>query len=423
MGFKQNRSNKYGSPTQPRPRKDSNSPSDIAGTRVNQYNKKRHRLTDEQEEKVEAAAQKVLEGMRLKALHNNLAPKRTGGIPLTDNTLSSYEKHYKSLYFFFSHIQYFQSLFMLRREPLEYYPSMNPTSIVLHYKWKTGKEGTPLLDDHGNTLKDLDGKDITCVGTWKSPKNLEQCQSTILTLDKAHNMIGVYQKACADCIELDRMEKYHGCRFHRGNARLWSSGSPNTCLECYNWPVAYSKSMAAYRLNVDSPITPDELKLIRNRLMVSNTLWDFELYVIILMCCRMFLQEDEVGRMAYSTINTDITLMKSTDCVEGIAIGVQGKADPNPVTLMMWFDHDFPEFCTVRHLLAWLRLSGIKDGYFFPDYNFLSKTIVQNGEWDGTCLDPISYTSAWKNLCGTCLEREGKFSAHSGRKTGYLFGV
>jgi hypothetical protein len=43
---------------------------------------------------------------------------------------------------------------MLRREPLEYFPSINPTSIVLHYKWKTGKEGTPLLEEYGKAVKD-----------------------------------------------------------------------------------------------------------------------------------------------------------------------------------------------------------------------------------------------------------------------------
>jgi len=102
--------------------------------------------------------------MKLKALHNNLAPIRKGGIPLTDNTLSSYDKHYDSLYFLFSHIRDFESLLILRREPLEYFPSMNPTSIVLHYKWKTGEEGSPLLDEHGNRVKDLDGNDIFCVG-------------------------------------------------------------------------------------------------------------------------------------------------------------------------------------------------------------------------------------------------------------------
>ena len=96
-------------------------------------------------------------------------------------------------------------------------------------------------------------------------------------------MISAYQKACTECISLDQMEKYHGCQFHQRNSRLWSSGNPNTCLECYNWSVAYSKSMAAYRPNGDSPITPVELKLIQNWFMVSNTLWDFELNFVILM--------------------------------------------------------------------------------------------------------------------------------------------
>ncbi len=100
--------------------------------------------------------------------------------------------------------------------------------------------------------------------------------------------------------------------------------------------------MSAYRPNGDSPLTPDELKLIRNKLMAGNTLWEFELYVIILLCCRMFLREDEIGKMVYSTVNSDITVVKSNDCVEGIAIQVQSKADSNPVTLMMWFDHEFP---------------------------------------------------------------------------------
>jgi hypothetical protein len=56
----------------------------------------------------------------------------------------------------------------------------------------------------------------------------------------------------------------------------------------------------------------------------------------------MFLREDEIGKMAYSTVNSDIMVIKSNDCVEGIAMKVQGKADPTTVTLRMWFDHEFP---------------------------------------------------------------------------------
>jgi hypothetical protein len=62
---------------------------------------------------------------------------------------------------------------MLRKEPLEYFPSMNPTSIVLYHKWKKGQKDSALLDEGGRELLDLDGKPIKCVGTWISPENLE----------------------------------------------------------------------------------------------------------------------------------------------------------------------------------------------------------------------------------------------------------
>lgn len=425
--YKRRRCNKFGGSGSPRCRPSSEAQhNDIAGTTITKFRKKLYRLLPAHEAKVEVEIAKVLNSMKLKAIHNNLSPRRTGGIPLTDNTLTSYEKHYDSLYFFFSHIQDFDSLLMLRREPLEYFPSMNPKSIVLHHVWKTSKKGTPLMDEHGNSVKDLDGKDILCNGTWCSPENLDQCRSAISTLHKARNMIGAYEKPCQECIELDKKHQYYGCRFHRGSAKLWSSGNPNKAPEVYNWSKAYCKEKSSYRARGDSPITPDELHLIRSRLMMSNTLWDFQLYTIILLSCRLFLREDEVGSLGYHSVNDVVTLVKSNDCVEGIAVDVQGKADPAPVTLMMWFDHELPEFCPVRHLLAWLGLSGIRQGYFFPDYNFLTNVILKDPSWNGDVTECISYNDvlcAWKNLCYSLLEREGKFGAHSGRKTGYLFGV
>jgi hypothetical protein len=52
--------------------------------------------------------------------------------------------------------------------------------------------------------------------------------------------------------------------------------------------------------------------------------------------------------------------------------------------------------------------------------------IARDPCFNGTCTEAISYNdvlAAWKNLCSTILEREGKIGAHFGRKTGYLFGV
>jgi hypothetical protein len=136
--------------------------------------------------------------------------------------------------------------------------------------------------------------------------------------------------------------------------------------------------MSGYKAKGDSPITPDELKLIRFRLMMSNTLLDFKLYTIILLSCRLFLREDEIDTLGYSNVNYDVTVVKSNACVEGISVDVKGKADTSPVTLMMWFDHELPEFCPVHHLLPWLRLSGSKQGFFFPDCNYLVNLILKD---------------------------------------------
>jgi hypothetical protein len=50
-------------------------------------------------------------------------------------------------------------------------------------------------------------------------------------------------------------------------------------------------------------------------------------------------ERDEIGVMGYDSINNDVSVIKTNDCVEGIAFAVQRKSDAVPVTLMIWFDH------------------------------------------------------------------------------------
>jgi hypothetical protein len=96
--FKRRRLTKFGSPTDPRQRVQH---SELTGTMKTRFKKSVYRLVSEQAEKVEFEVQNVMKDMQLKVLHNNIAPLRTGGIPLTDNTLQSHEKCYDSLFSFF----------------------------------------------------------------------------------------------------------------------------------------------------------------------------------------------------------------------------------------------------------------------------------------------------------------------------------
>ena len=92
--FKRRRLTKFGSLTNPSERVEH---SELAGMMKNNFNRSVYRLVPEHADKVEFEVQNVMNDMQLKALHNNMTPLRTGGIPLTDNTLQSYDKHYDSL--------------------------------------------------------------------------------------------------------------------------------------------------------------------------------------------------------------------------------------------------------------------------------------------------------------------------------------
>jgi hypothetical protein len=178
----------------------------------------------------------------------------------------------------------------------------------------------------------------------------------------------------------------------------------------------------------DSPLTPTELLKLRGRLLSSNSLFDFEIWVMIIIACRLFLREDEVSSLKIEDVVPEITSVKSNGYVEGIAFQIQGKCDPQPVTLMMWADPNFPNLCPINALLAWLSLSKIKGGFIFPSFTFISQNFGE-AHWDGTVKekeDVMQYSTfldRLKKICKQLLDRSGPFGTHTCRKTGYLLGV
>lgn len=64
----------------------------------------------------------------------------------------------------------------------------------------------------------------------------------------------------------------------------------------------------------------------------------------------------------------------------------------------------------MRHLLAYVYLSGVNDGFLFPGND--------NGH-----ISYDQYQSEFQSVCEMLIERLGPFGTHSGRKTAYLFAV
>jgi hypothetical protein len=109
----------------------------MPGEMLTRYNKNSFNLSEVHQSKVHVGVKEVNEILKLQKSHNNIG-LLTGGIPLACKKMQSYGKHYESLKYFFGHISDFESLLILQNGPLQYYPSMKPTSIILHHRWKVG---------------------------------------------------------------------------------------------------------------------------------------------------------------------------------------------------------------------------------------------------------------------------------------------
>jgi hypothetical protein len=352
--------------------------------------------------------------------------KLTGTKPLTDGSLIAYAKHYRGLLYFLTLIGDFKSMLILQEDaPLHLCPSVDARSISLYYKWKLLPRGTP-----------LEGTDLICTGAWKDPRNMDQFRAAMMALHKSRGQSGPYQVPCEDCLKKyagcmssENFVYQGGCRAHLANPVLWLVGNPVTSNIVEDCAKSLFKLHSAYIAKGDSAVTPSELLKIRGKLLSSNSIYDYLIWTMIIIACKLFLREDEVSSMHFEDIVPDVTSVHSNGMVEGIAFTVQGKSDAHPVTLMMWSDHVFPHLCPVNALLSWLSLSKIKSGYIFPSFNFL-KEVAARKDWDGAVTeeaDIIPYSTfldRFKKLCKQLLDPDrGPFGTHTCRKTAYLLGV
>jgi hypothetical protein len=196
-------------------------------------------------------------------------------------------------------------------------------------------------------------------------------------------MVEGFMDICENCIKLDKEGQHFGCQFHRPNAQVWRKGNPNRSQICKNWVKGYKKKMCGFIEQGDSPLMPMELKALRTHLLSSGNIWDLQVYTMLLISCKLFLRSAELTRLQFDSENPDISIVKEGGKVVSLSFVVLGKADKRPITLTMWYDNDFPEFCPVRHLLLFLGKTGITSGYFFPCREFLSEVVMGQKSWDG----------------------------------------
>ncbi|TPX74577.1 hypothetical protein CcCBS67573_g04170 [Chytriomyces confervae] len=363
-----------------------------------------------------------------------------GSKPLKSNSITTYKKHINGLRYMCALLGDHDSQLMLLDNPPACPPSMNKDTIVKFITFKREEAGTPLVHNNEPVL-DVFGDPVYCQGGWNDPNGVAQL---LTALTSVHQARGVeenepYCDPCNTCIELDKQGDRFGCDSCRGRGfpRLWRRGNPCRNIDVKNTMARSTRNAAGYRALGDSPLTPQELLNIRQHLL-GKGLAGFQEWTMLLCGSFMFCREFEIAEFKtepiqrgntidYNCINWDVTVFSPTGEIEGLGFTLLGKADVRPVNVIMWRIDDFPMLCPLKHLLAWIFLSGISSGYLFPSKHELERILEARKTNPGShihCKEGISYESVLsqiKSTCRTCIpNRDGPFGTHCMRKTGYL---
>ena len=362
-------------------------------------------------EKVKRGLEKYVADAGL-CLTNNTR-KLTGSKALSDNTENSYLKHYTGLYQFAAKLGDYESLLVLHESaPSSQVPSMRARTVALYMRYKTWKNGTCLLDEDNQAVCDVDGVPVISVGQWKDPGNCDQYMSAVARLHVSINQDGLYIDACDACHKEYKADKSSsGCSFHPGQYCVWRRGNPRESELVQNVYKECKDLCSLHVIKGSYQLLPDELLDVRQRLLSSFCLADLQLYTIVLVSIFLFLRHDEFHKLKVTDVVNDLSAV-TPNRIASLCIKVKGKTDQRHRHLVLWAHDDKPLMCPVRHLLLYIHLCDIRDGYLFPDLKNQSQ--------------PRAYKAMLKELkvkLNGILQRKANLTTHSFRKTGYLFGV
>lgn len=357
----------------------------------------------------------VLEYLSSIMLHlGNGRSTRLGLKERKKNTVKMYDYRLDVFEYFCYQIGCVESLSILHSAcPESNVPSMPPTTIANFIRYKSSEKGTVLKDFvTGETVVDTSGNPILCAGGWKASTNVVQFQGAITALHEARGQIGPFIASCEACVDARNADLHStGCFHHAGQYLFFRRGDPTKSMIMKNVVNNIVKNVLRVNHVVQGAyqLLPREVRRIRSALLSRNNIYDFQLFTVILVAIHLFLRSEEVATLDTARILPNLCQFHG-NVLRILYIQVKGKSDGKWVTLKLHRKDDCPDLCPVRHLLVYIYIAQIKDGFLFPDFKKRN--------------EPLKYTKILSHLqrvCKDLMDRNKNITLHSFRKTGYLF--
>lgn len=311
--------------------------------------------------------------------------------------------------------------------------SVNVETCILFMKFNVFADCNLAMNEKSPPVRDIRGNIIKCIGSWNVERTLYVFKMAISKLHHHFSEeIGTcYMEKCEKCCLFITEKK--GCIHHVSCPRYYRQGNPAqspTFQKQYG--VLKKKLIEKNMVRSTDYFTPSNLRDIREYCLSQNSLYYLMMWTIMIVGIKQFLRVQEVLNLRMEDF-VERAFSVNDRNVEALAMHVKGKTDVVEQLLLIWDenydDYKYTEFSASRALLMWIKISGIKKGFLFPNqkdilasntnpakplaykvYLDFIKFIIQGNETRGSIISK-SYDP--KKLVGT----------HVLRKSGYLLAI
>jgi hypothetical protein len=270
--------------------------------------------------------------------------------------------------------------------------------------WKCTPKDSPVRERSRNKNNKREGAELTWsdgtvmygCGAWHSPNCIVKANTALNLLHECHpNLRDVFEEQCRACMRHNPNVDFSkgivtstlvSCHDHitrpllkpRGNAM----GDKAVTNELRN---LIQELTATHEPKGNSQLTPSQVREIRRELLKSKkhsaaSIGGVQLYCMILLGIITFGRSENVcevklGHFPKGHGNVAIDPI----AVRYVSVYVRGKNHNHWTLLRMFRDDICPEFCPVRHLLAYVHIAGIEgeECFLFPKLPELKSHMVE----------------------------------------------
>jgi hypothetical protein len=356
------------------------------------------------------------------------------------NLAKEYGRLWESMNKFFCFIGDYRSAILVNRTVCSTTPPpLDPVSVCAYISYMCNVPGSTVLHPKlGTPILDRRGTVVLARGTWKSPNSVYKVASAIKAVHNLYRHLRVeipYSAKCDKCFQLNLDNKSSivegqylaciSCQNAFGHGCTETSGCVmSDPLVSTHFKGARSKLGETHKVKGNVQLTPGEIRQCRGKLLTANAtreVWleNLKFYTMMLLGIALFLRSDELLNIRMSQFLSDLTMVRDIYGVRALVLTIKGKSDPFPLPFILWANDEYPELCPVRHLLVYIALSGVQEGFLFG-HPYVYKT--HNTE----AYPYEEFLFNLKSLCVDFLKRPDHgniYGTHVLRKTGYLFAI